>query len=204
MDILESNAQIEKIVVKELQEHFRNCWIRTEAEITDGIRQRMISSIQAQPEYNSLLRGRLYAEFGLTDAPAKLAAILKEWSKNIESRYFKKTFKIQAITADFSNVLQLPEAQQITKKGTQLDWLNWLLIQGDTTIIREYEVVLGTTKFSNSRTGLAVMKRTKTGKWNVPSQYAGTVDANWVTRAIDDINDTDIENIVFNAIEKVW
>jgi len=204
MDIVESNAQIEKIINDELQTHFRNCWIRVQPAITNRIRYLLINAIKTQPEYDSLLRGRLYSEFGLTDPRAKLNAILDVWSKNFETRYLKKVFKIEAIDADFANVLNIPEAMQATSKGQSLAWLDWLLIQGDTAIVREYEITTLTGAYNNSRTGTAIMKKTKTGSWRVPSQYAGNLQSNWVTRAIDDIDDGDIEDAVFSEIEKVW
>lgn len=112
------------------------------------------------------------------------------------------TMRIEAIQANFQNVLGLPEAQQLTNKGVSLDWLDWLLIKGDKTIIREYEIEPAQGR--RSRTGLAVMVKAKKGRWKVPAQYAGTVNKNWVTRAIDDIPDSKIENIIIQEVTNKW
>ena len=56
----------------------------------------------------------------------------------------------------------------------------------------------------NSRTGQAVMARNRNKKWSVPPQYAGWVNNNWVTRAIDNIPDRVIENILIGEVEKHW
>lgn len=204
MDILESNAQIEKIIINELQQHFKSVWINASSAIQERIKDIYIAAIKSQPEYDSLLRGRLYGEFGLTDASGKLNEILNMWGKNIKTQYFKKTFKIQAIDADFANVLGLAGAIQTTKKGQSLAWLEWLLLRGDTTIVRDYVVSFNMNTDSTSRTGLATMTRVKTGKWGVPTQYAGTEQNNWVTRAIEDIPESDIENAVFGELSKLW
>jgi len=204
MDIVESNAQIEKLVLAELQQHFTSVWLRASFAIERRIKEVYIAAIKSQPEYDSLLRGRLRGEFGLTDVTGKLNEILDVWSKNIKMQYFKKTFKIQAIDADFGNVLGLAAASQATEKGKSLAWLEWLLLRGDEVIIREYTVAFNVHEDSNSRTGMATMTRSKSGKWSVPAQYSGTAQNNWITRAIDSIPEETIENLVFDEIEKLW
>ena len=79
----------------------------------------------------------------------------------------------------YSDVLGSSAAIQRTKKGQNLEWLDWLLIQGDKIIIKEYEISSG-----EGRAGRFVMKKTVTGKWGVPSTFAGTPNNNWITRAI--------------------
>ncbi len=204
MDILETNAQIEKLIVKELEQHFTSVWIRASFAIERRIKETYIAALKSEPEYDSLLRGRLYGEFGLTDPAGKLNEIFEVWAKNIKMQYFKKTFKIQAIDADFGNVIGLAAATQTTKKGQSLAWLEWLLLRGDTVIIKEYVVSFNVDPEANSRTGVATMTRAKSGKWSVPSQYAGTAQSNWVTRAIDSISEEQIEALVFDEIEKLW
>ena len=203
MDIVESNAEIARLINRELESHFYSILNKHQRNIEDGVRRVVIDAIKAQPEYASLLRGRLMGEFGLTAASTKLEAILQVWSKNIVTRNQNKKFIIEAIQYDFRNVLALPEAQQLTAKGQSLSWLDWLLTQGDKTIIREYYVTFNA-NMQNSRTGQAVMARNRNKKWNVPPQYAGWVDNNWVTRAIDNIPDRVIENLLIGEVEKHW
>lgn len=202
MDIKESNAQIEQWINSETELHFYSIVNSSKSTIELFFRNVVINAIKSQPEYMSLLRGRLRSEFGLPDADTKLSEILTVWSKDIVIRNSRKRLTIEMIQADFSNVLSLASAQQITKKGVSLEWLDWLLMRGDKTIIRDYEVSLNTS--AHSRTGTAIMMQRKRGKWGVPSQYAGTIRNNWVTRAIDGIPDKVIEDIVFGVVEKQW
>ncbi len=202
MKIVETNSQIKKIVEQELNDHFMECWRKAAPQIEVRIRDRMIAAIKAEPEYDALLRGRLHGEFGLTDAASKLSAILNTWAKSIRSSNTGKKFTIEAINYKFSDVLGLPDAEQLTNKGQSLAWLDWLLTQGDRTIIREYEVSFNPS--ARSRSGQAVMVERKRAKWGVPGQYAGTITNNWVSRAIDNISENDIEDIVFGEIEKQW
>ncbi len=200
--LTQSEAQIERIIIDMLKKQFKDTAIASQLAIEDRLRSVIIDSIKAAPEYHSLLSGRLLGEFGLTDAPTKLDRILQVWSQDIHFDMKNTTMRITAIQGDFKNVLSLPEAQQFTNKGVSLDWLDWLLIKGDKTIIREYEIEAAQGR--RSRTGLAVMVKVKKGRWKVPSQYAGTVNKNWVTRAIDDIPDSKIENIIIQEVTNKW
>ena len=202
MDILESNAAIEKLIVSEVEKHFFDTWNSAEKTISSRIQSLYISAIKAQPEYDSLLRGRLYGEFGLTDPVGKLNTIIDIWAKSIQTRRTKRNFYIEAINKDFQDVLSTPEAKQYTNKGQALDWLDWLLLQGDKTIIRDYQVEFNVG--GRSRTGLAVMTMKPKSKWGVPSQYAGTINNNWITRAIDAIQDSTVEDIISNEILNRW
>jgi len=55
-----------------------------------------------------------------------------------------------------------------------------------------YEIVIGPNKYS--RTGYAIMKPAS-GSWSVPSEFAGTITDNWITRAIQ-TSETDINNLL--------
>lgn len=202
MKIVETDAAIEREIIALLQERFIEVKAQVKLPIEDRIRDVVITAIKNEPEYYSLLSGRLLGEFGLTDPTSKLDAILAQLSKQILVSFDKNTLKVQAIHADLKDILALPEALQLTNKGVQLDWLDWLLVKGDRVIIREYivEPALG----RKSRTGLAIMVKEKRGKWKVPSQYSGTIRKNWITRALDNIPASKIENIIVEEIEKQW
>ena len=87
------------------------------------------------------------------------------------------------IRSDFSDVLSSDSGFVIDAlRGYQLPWLEWLLLEGNKAIISKQEVIIGPNKFS--RTGLAIM-RPSNKSWRVPSEFAGTIKDNWITRAID-------------------
>jgi hypothetical protein len=73
--------------------------------------------------------------------------------------------------------------------------LEWLLLEGNKTIIKNQQVIVRPSKFS--RTGMALMQESNKS-WKVPSQYAGTIRNNWITRAIDD-NEGIINNFLTKA-----
>lgn len=201
MDILESNEYIaEQVIRQQVEDHFKNVLLQIKKPVETVVRQLIVETIKREPEYNSLLEGQLLGEFGLLSPNEKLSALLTAWSEEISVTIRGSSLMIEAIFADFNKVLSLNEARQVTEKGEYLDWLNWLLIQGDKTIIKEYHVK----SYSGpaSRTGLAIM--VKKGKWSVPSQYAGTIRDNWITRAIDNIDEDKFTSLIVAEIQSRW
>jgi hypothetical protein len=158
-------------------------------------------------EYQSLVSGQLKYEFGIVDAANKIDGLLKIWINNIEYNYQKPTFngkKINSkfsanlIKADLSDVLYTEYAQMTdTLRGYSLPWLEWLLVDGSKTIIDQFEVQLGPNKYS--RTGYAIMRPGQ--GWSVPSQFAGTIEDNWLTRSIDSVSN-EINNLLNKAFIK--
>jgi hypothetical protein len=80
-----------------------------------------------------------------------------------------------------------------------LPWLEWLLLYGGKIIVRDYRVKMGSN--NRSRTGMAVMVESSGSNWRVPTEFAGTSNNNWVTRAINKI-DNKILDILETELEK--
>lgn len=163
-------------------------------------------SIRNSPEYLSLQSGQLKAEFGIPDSDTKLSTLLDFW-KNITAKYTPVAikgdsliggFSISMIPSDYSDVLSSSAATVVTEKNQTLNWLEWLLLFGNKTIIKDYTVELGSNP--KSRTNMAIMKGTVSGKWSVPHQYSGTQDNNWITRSIDNISN-DIEKLFIKELK---
>ena len=145
----------------------------------------------------SVASGELRGHFGLVHSTARISDIIDFWVDGLEIKVGRTTvsssvvsshFEVRAIRSSYRDVLQLSEsAFKITTnegKPYTIDWLRWLLLKGDSTINKEYEV-----DFSNnarisvaSRTAQAVMK--KGGRWGVPPQFAGTQENNFATQAV--------------------
>lgn len=152
----------------------------------------IVEIIENTPEYESLSGGQLQFEFGIPDPINQLASIIEIWSNNIDITYdspsitgnkIKASFSVSLIRSDFSDVLSSDAGLVIDNlRGYQLPWLEWLLLEGNKTIVSKQQVVLGPNKFS--RTGYALMKPSNKS-WKVPAQFAGTIADNWITRAID-------------------
>lgn len=204
--LLDNNRQISenilKALVPEIDDFLKKSLQNIRKSLPDAIKQ----IIQDTPEYDALIGGRLQYEFGLPDAGNKIATIIDIWSNNVKIEYnspaitgnkIKASFSVSLIRSDFNDVLSSDASFVIDNfRGYQLPWLEWLLLEGNKTIVKKQEVVFGPNKFS--RTGYALMKDSSKS-WRVPSEFAGTISNNWITRAIDNA-----ENQINELIDKAF
>ena len=207
LTLLENNADISNKILKallpEVTKYMDSSINSVKLELPGIIRQSLINS----PEYNSIMSGELRYEFGIPDPGAKLAGLLDIWCDNIQytsmkptivSNKIKAIFTANTIRVDYADVLYTDYALVIdSTRGYSLPWLQWLLLEGNKTIIDKYEVIIGPNQYS--RTGNALMKPSNRS-WKVPSTYAGTASDNWITRAIDSVTDN-IDNLLNKAFQ---
>lgn len=204
--IVESNSEIESKILRalkpEINKYLEKVFAKTKLKITDAI----INAITNSPEYNSLISGDLKYEFGLPDSDSRVNSLLNFWKKintdyksiSISNSKLSGGFTISMIQSDFSDVINSSAAVFTTEKGTDLNWLEWLLLFGNKTIIKDYVIEFGANP--RSRTGRAVMRGVQKGKWSVPNEFAGTKNNNWITRAIDSA-DSEINSILQEAFK---
>lgn len=199
--IAESDRDIKRKIINAIGEEVNDALSRAAGNIKTQIRTQVISAIIRTPEYQSLLGGQLQHELGVENTNIKLQTILGVWIKSVQTEvkparknkdHIDASLHINMIKGDFSDVLSLPEAIYITDKGTQINWLEWLLLEGDKIIVRDYE--FRATVEGNSRTGFGIMVAAERS-WRVPPEFSGTVNDNFVTRALLSI-DKIIDEIV--------
>lgn len=203
--ILESNDQIAYSILKALLPQVNDLLNKSFYKVKSDIVLLVQNAIVNSPEYGSLLSGTLQLEFGLPDSASRVEQILSFWKfidveyskAKISSKKITGSFSISMIKSDYSDVLNSSAATLLTEKGQQLNWLEWLLLFGDKTIIKEYNVEFGSNP--RSRTGGAIMRVSSSGKWGVPPQFAGVASNNWITRAIDSVGDQ-INNLLIQAL----
>lgn len=192
MKLLESNSTIATNMLRALLPDLNKYFNKAVQGIQKNIPQILIRHIKAQPEYDSLINGKLKGEFGLADASSKLSSILSAIESgsvvqvkplSISNGKIKGSVTFQMIKKDFSDLLSIGDGSFSTEKGSQLHWLKWLLTEGDSIIITDHTFVLG--PHPGSRTGLGIMREFGGSSWRVPPEYAGTISNNWITRAID-------------------
>jgi hypothetical protein len=205
IDILESTNEITTRILNALLPQVTTFFDKAFDNCKNDINNIVSEAIIASPEYQSILSGKLRYEFGLPDSDARLSSILSIIS-NIKTNYNKPkisksqiqgSFSLYMIPSDYSELLSSAAAIFTTEKGSKLEWLKWLLLLGDKTIIKDYVVEIGPN--SRSRTGNAIMVGSVKGRWNVPPEFAGTKNNNWITRAIDSVNDN-IEQLLAKSL----
>jgi hypothetical protein len=195
----ESNAEIVSRINSSLAKEL-NIAIKQAIPV---LQQKIMPIIQAvllsSPEINSLQNGILRAEFGLTSDPTDelIAAILSTIS--IRPLYAQKNrgggIEITMQPSDYSNILGQSFAQQPIDGGS-LPWLSWLLTLGDTVIITDFGVEFGS--FKTSRTGEAKMS-SKAAPYKVNSAFSGTLNDNFITRAINRVY-PQIQSIIIGTL----
>lgn len=204
--IVETDNQISNLILDAMAGEINKALSKGAIKIERDVRILVRTALTSQPEWDSLLSGRLRTEFGLPDSQQRLNTILKIWSNSIivypvpakrVAGRLKGGLKIDMIEANFGDVLGAPEAYFITEKGVLLNWLEWLLKFGDRAIIKDYTIGVNPKR---SRTNADVMVKHVGKRWSVPPEFAGTVNDNFVTRALSSIQ-AQITDIVENGIE---
>jgi hypothetical protein len=198
LKLLDSTKDIESKILKALLSEVSDSMKKYAKNISKEIKELVVSALQNSPEYQSLVSGSLQAEFGIPDPENRLVELLNIWARNasvtfatptITGSRIKGYFRLEMIKADLSDVLGSDLAMVIdSNSGKSLHWLEWLSLAGDKTIIKDYDIVYGPNK--RSRTGLAIMRSQSGARWKVPSEFAGNIGDNWITRSIDSISDS--------------
>ncbi len=207
LSILESAGRIASEVAKSISKEVSSIFTKAQPKIQRDLRTKLASAIRSQPEYGSLKNGQLRYNFGLSDV-ANVDILVDRFVESIyvTTQSVKATnnqvsaqlvFSILAQN-DLDNILSSSEAAQVTEKGETLPWLRWLLLRGNEPIILTHRILMKPTPFS--RTGQAIMIPTKSGSWRVPASYIGTIENNWITRALSSIED-DIPNVLGKYIK---
>jgi hypothetical protein len=206
--LLQSPQEIENIILSNIAENINIVFSKSLTSLQKSIPNILYKAIISEPEYQSLISGKLLYEFGIPDASKKVNNIINIWTNNffietipvsIQGSRITGGFRINMIKDNYDDVLSSESAYVIDEaKALKLPWLEWLLLNGGKIIIRNYEVQVGASPYS--RTGLAIMKPSKKN-WRVPSEFAGTKDNNWITRALNKLDES-IPNIIQKEIEK--
>lgn len=179
--------------------------------IASRAQQTIRTAVQLTPEYGSLLSGDLWHELGVVNPAGAMNAILATMMDSV--LVTKLPFahngrdltagglRLQAVQVDFADLLGLKEAtfQSVSRRGVfDIDWLQWLLT-GTGSVSVPYPNTnfhfVGETR--GSRTGYGLMKRS--GTWAIPSEFAGTIADNWLTRALATAEPV-IEDIIHEEI----
>lgn len=186
--IIDTNAKIEKNLLNAMEKDVKFAIQKAKAKIHSGIINLVVKALSGSPEIVSLSTGKLKADFGLTSDPSQeiiyaiansVEVVFRDFKMNRQG--VKSVLSVYIQPSDFTNLLSAEFAKVVTDKGDELPWLSWLLTMGDSVIISEFGVQYG--NFPTSRSGMAVMK--PIGVFKVDSAFAGTIENNFITRALD-------------------
>lgn len=164
-------------------------------------------SLTRQPEYESLISGKLRYHFGLVNSQdvdsvvdaATLAVKIRKMPAKGDSL---GGVSVEIVNTKIMESLAANTGYNSSKSGTFIAWLKWLLLSGDNIIITGYEIKIDERlNYKTSRTKHALMVRRSfsglkgrynrakgrsaegSNFWRVPPEFAGTPENNWFTRA---------------------
>ena len=90
--------------------------------------------------------------------------------------------------------------------GETIPWLRWLLL-GSSDLIVGYALAFegsSIKSFSKSRTGRAIMRKTKSGRWSIEDHVSGNEENNFLFEALDSPKTLGvIQGIIIRELEKV-
>lgn len=190
--IVESRTEIERKIKTAIKYRLITANVLKKAADWSSVRIKLLfrKTMEESPVYQSLTTGgTLVGEFGLEDPAGKINAIMHKWEDSMKTTLqmvrgggslgIKGGFRIEMVKANYAEVLRMAEAKQrATSKRPKKDqrllkWLDWLLNRGNEVIVLGYESYWRP-NISGSRTGMAVMFKSKTGRsWSVPKMFVG-------------------------------
>ena len=193
--IVDDIQSVKAKILFELREVVDRAYKKAKPRLEQKSRALILSSLKQSSTIQSLLNHQLQADFGLSPSNARRGVddILSTVSKNINvdfvisSSNLVGSIKLNLLPVDVSEFINLPTASYINtgKRGGEISWLEWLLTKGTEIVIDGYSVHYG--DFDHSRSGKAEMR--KRGFFRVDPDHAGTVDDNFITRAIRNLSD---------------
>jgi hypothetical protein len=203
LNILTTDNEMIKEILGVIAENINKAVRKAIPQFKPAVSPLVSTLIQASPEYQALLSGRLKDELGLTTPDVALSAIVKAIIDSITIEYTDAKISGDVITGsltlsllrtDYSDIIPLQDLA-----GTPIPWLQWLLTAGDSIVVANYNVGLRQGS-SASRAGSVIMIPSGQG-YRVPPEFAGTENNNWLTRSLIGI-EPEIGNIMENEINR--
>lgn len=164
------------------------------------------------PTVNSLLSGKLKDDFGLfgnvvNTTVNNILTVISE-GVNVKLEKSKTAGSIVTTTleilpyADFDKIISVAGGS-IPARGGNVDWLEWLLTRGTQVVIGDFWLFEHAKGFTRSG-GSSIMKKIQNkprDPFRVDPNFAGTIDDNFITRAIQSASD-ELSKILGSAVNR--
>lgn len=188
--VLDSSASLSKYILDNFIKIINQTFFTQSNAMQQAIADIVIQSIRNQPEYSSLKGGELRHQFGIANT-AVVDQILSQLNDiqikinkpKASSKGIEASLVINMIKENYADIASSGAGAYVSEKGSQINWLRWLLLEGNNSVVIGYRYLPKTD--ANSRTGKGIMVSGKSSIYRVPPQFAGTAGDNWITRGID-------------------
>jgi len=190
--ILESDKAIVSAINKALAKMLSGEMNKRASAVNSAIRPIIIKALSSSPEILSLGSGVLRFDFGLTGDPGPqiVDAIASTLRVKIDrpvgtNSGVKGGLRVELQPTDYANLLSLPVAMQTLEIEARIPWLEWLLTAGDTILIVNYGVQYGAGLGRSGGANMVSLKKAPIGPFKVNSAFSGTINDNFITRAVE-------------------
>ena len=220
ISLRESQKQIEELMARELTKMIGPVFKGALKPIKSGVREVVHGAILNCPEMQSLNGGVLQWDIGLTSGQA--AAVVSGWTNAVANSVIVefKPIKTRSKTATGGIIIEIQPSDYSNRLRTDLRSI-WgdnmedvsfettvdaiLLSWGDRILVADYDIEYG----SFGRSGGARMKKKEGAGWGigqglsrVPPEHAGTIENNFITRALGSAQiQSQIEKIILDALK---
>ncbi len=165
-------------------------------QIEKQVRPAAATAIADCYEMRSLINGPLQGHLGIRPgdndnavfqiAQSVASAVYVDWKSMPVNGNRSGTLSIMIQPSTFANILSLPAGvnKVYSKKygAYEMPWLDWLITEGDKPIVKGYKYVNDVI----GRSGQGIMKQQNGESWRVPPEFAGDINDNFITRALDE------------------
>ena len=189
--LLESDREIRGKINKALAKEFNAKMKKKSAVLKSRLRPIITNALFNSPEILSLQSGVLRFDFGLTGDPGPqiVNAVVNSLQISVDpargnSNNISGGFLLHLQPNDYTNLLTLPVAMQALEIEGRVPWLEWLLFAGDTILIAHFGVEYGAGKGRSGGAHMVRLADAPFGPFKVNSAFSGTIDNNFITRAI--------------------
>lgn len=216
-DVKFSEKNFDRSFKAAVQREINSALVNAQSDVLEYIKKAVRRTLESSPEYYSLIEGDLAFQFGFNKGSEKsyvdpvIDYIVNSITVDVNKFVYDigGGYSINLCVLSIDELSQIGKATYISKPSNEpVEWLNWLLTQGNKIIIQGYFINIGKFSSKNSRSTKAIMVKSSGRSWGlntqskVPSELAGTIDNNWVTRAIDLYMGDNSQGIIpFNVME---
>lgn len=167
---------VQKVMLQELSKHIQ----KHIGKLHNDIRKKVVIAVRNSPTYIELAsEGKLAGHMGLPagQAAAIMEEILNTFCEDIHVNLVHDRLIIEVGLATFSKILALSSASH------RIPWLDWLLLKGDRVLIDDAHIIF-IPNAGRSKQAIMIKSDTQQNFWRVPPEHAGTIEDNFITKAI--------------------
>jgi hypothetical protein len=197
-----SQLELERHLLEEVRRQIVAKLAGINIVIANRLKELITEAVKGSAVYDALVnRGQpLYFELGAVDSPEEMYNLLEVLRASVYvprpnirklGNKLHGSISVFAINSKYIDSAANNSGKYVSTnkdgKTTVIPWLSWLLksrpIISGWDIKFDYNIV-------GSRTGGAIMIQKRGGEWRLPIEFAGTLENNFITRAVDDYDVT--------------